>query len=163
MMRVLRGLSSDKTKKIKMKPEQIKIIATIESLTSVWDVKYATKHHGKSYSALISGAGWAYIDDAKFPPGSFVVVAAKYKSPVLLSGGIHATYSEYLAPSTGHTIEIKRSRRIGKSAHNNYSPNEATVRDSEGNYVRIPRSVRRSPGAIAKYLLTLTPTTGLDK
>jgi hypothetical protein len=55
-------------------PTKIKIVATIESLTQVWDAAWAEKHHGKTYTATVSEGGWAQTDYAKFPPGSFEVI-----------------------------------------------------------------------------------------
>jgi hypothetical protein len=78
--------------------------------------------------------------------------AMKYQPPKLITGGQHATFSTYLAPSTNHTIEIIRNRLVGKSAHNDYTPNKATVKDKEGKFVFLPRKVKRSAGSIAKWL-----------
>lgn len=55
-------------------------------------------------------------------------------------------------------IEITRTRQIGKSAHNDYTPNKILVKDHEGSYVAIPRSVKKTQGAVAKYLFDLSAT-----
>jgi hypothetical protein len=142
---------------------KIKIIATVESLTRAWDYEWAKTHSGKTYLATISVGGWAQTHDSKFPPGSFKIIneqkkVEKYIPPVLNYGGAHATFSEYYAPSTGHTIEIIRSRVIGRTAHNDYTPNKSTVRDAVGEYVHIPSFVRRDAGSIARYLFGVTNT-----
>lgn len=65
-----------------MNTHQIRIIATLEVLTQTWDAEWAQKHHAKTYTATITDGGWAQIDGAKFPPGSFEILPEKPVKPV---------------------------------------------------------------------------------
>jgi hypothetical protein len=71
-----------------MNTHQIRIIATLEVLTRTWDAEWAQKHHAKTYTATITDGGWAQIDDAKFPPGSFEILPERPVKPVNINGEI---------------------------------------------------------------------------
>ena len=64
-----------------MKTKQTIKTHSESDLARVGGFAYAIKHAFKKYEAEIHADGWAYIDDAKFAPGTFDVVKNSSTSP----------------------------------------------------------------------------------